>query len=181
MSEETLMGLLAAKNKKKKVSLERTPREIAEDHAYQCRKTKECYIPAGYVTGAFAYAAAEYKQTGSKKSYKAIAAGIFRPTKEEIVLIDEKNEPIKNFEVDIRKGTNFTAGAVAVCRPRFDKWEAEFHVMLNTDLISEAMALQILSDAGVRAGIGSFRVQKSGWFGQFSVSHFKEFKEKLKH
>lgn len=180
MTEEVLMGLLQAKSKKKKVSAERSPREIAEQHAYQCPKTKDCYIPAGYISGAFAYAAAEYKQTSSKKSYKSIAQGIFRPISENINLIDSKNKPLRDFEVDIRKATNFTAGAVAVCRPRFDAWEAEFDLALNTDLISESMALQILTDAGVRAGIGSFRVAKNGWFGQFSVTHFKEFKEKLK-
>lgn len=181
MSEEVLLSLLQPKNKKKKVSLERTPREIAQEHAYQDPKTKQCYLPSGYVTGAFSYAAAEYKQTGSKKSYKAIAAGIFRPTSEMIQLIDAENNPITDFEVDIRKGTNFTAGAVAICRPRFDKWEAEFFIQLNTDLISPDMALQILSDAGIRAGVGSFRVQKSGWFGQFNVSYFKEFKEEMKN
>lgn len=180
MSEETLMGLLGAKSRKKKVAVEKTPREIAQDHAYQNEKTGECYIPGGYISGAFAHAAAEYKQTTSKKSYKAIAAGVFRPTDEIIPLIDAKSKPIKDWEIDIRKATNFTAGAVAVCRPRFDQWEAKFNVLVNTDLLPESMAIQILSDAGVRAGIGSFRVQKSGFFGQFSVTEFRELKVKNK-
>lgn len=178
MTEEQLMGLLQAKSRKKKVAVEKTPREIAQEHAYQDKKTGHCYIPSGYISGAFSHAASEYKQTTSKKSYKAIAAGVFRPTEEMIPLIDAKNKPLKDFEVDIRKATNYQAGAVAVCRPRFDQWEAQFNVLVNTDLLPEAMALQILSDAGVRAGIGSFRVQKSGFFGQFSVTEFKEIKQR---
>lgn len=173
MTEEDLMGLLGDKAAKKKTKEIRTPREIAERHAYK-GTDGSFYIPLGYVSGAFAHVSSDYKQSNSqRKSYKAIAGGIFRPEAETATLTTDDGKPIKSFEVDIRKATNHKAGAIAVCRPRFDRWQTEFTCALNTDLISAETALEILNDAGQRSGIGSFRVAKGGYFGQFQVTHFE--------
>lgn len=172
MTEEALFQLMGAKTSKKKAKEVKTPREIAEEHVYKTTDGKYC-IPLSYVSGAFSHVASDYKQTNSqRKSYKAIAGGVFRPIGESAVLTDESDEPLKTFEVDIRKATNHRAGAVAVCRPRFDQWSTTFQVAINTDLLPEETALSILNDAGTRSGIGSFRVSKSGYFGQFSVVSF---------
>lgn len=171
MSEEALLKLLGAKSKKKVVKEERLPREIAEEHAYK-NTAGQYYIPMEYISGAFKHVASDYKQTSGKKSYKAIAGGIFRPTTAAAVLLDSDDEPILDFEVDIKKATNHQAGAVAVCRPRFDDWKAKFTVEIDDSLISTDQVLEILSDAGKRSGIGSFRVAKSGSYGQFSVTKF---------
>lgn len=174
MTEEALYSLLGAKSKKKKDKEERTPREIAEQHAYKANDGT-FYIPLSYVTSAFAYAASDYKQSSSsRKSYKTIACGIFQPNSENATLTDEKNKPLKDFEVDVRKGNNHQRGAVAVCRPRFDRWKTKFSVALDTDLINEATALSILQDAGKKAGIGSYRICKGGPFGKFSVTKFEK-------
>jgi len=177
MREEELFNLLGTKGKKKKDKIELTPREIAESYAYKTEKG-DFYIPMGYISGAFAHVAGDYKQTNSsRKSYKAIAGGVFRPSQEFALLIDDDGVPLKKFEVDIRKATNHLKGAVAVCRPRFDRWNAQFEITIDDDLISPQTTLNILNDAGKRSGIGSFRVQKSGYFGQFSVVEFTEMNE----
>lgn len=173
MTEEALFELLGAKSRKKKDKEERTPREIAEKHAYKTTDGK-FFIPLSYVSGAFAHVASDYKQSSSsRKSYKSIAGGIFQPQTEHAFLTDHEDKPIDSFEVDIRKATNHKVGAVAVCRPRFDRWKTRFVVSIDTDLISEATALSILQDSGKRSGIGSFRVSKGGSFGRFSVTEFK--------
>jgi hypothetical protein len=178
MTEEALFGLLGAKTKKKKAAEERTPRQIAEEHAY---KTTDghYYIPLSYVSGAFAHVASDYKQSNSqRKSYKAIAGGVFRPLAENATLFDpETGALLQSFEVDVRKATNHKAGAVAVCRPRFDRWACKFQIAVNTDLMPADTAHQILNDAGQRSGIGSFRVSKGGYFGQFNVEHFAAAKD----
>jgi hypothetical protein len=177
MTEDAIASLLGDKGAKKKVKEVLTPREIAAKHVYQF-EDGSCYVPTGYISGAFAHVASDYKQSNSqRKSYKSIAGGIFRPEKEHAMLTEENGEPIKKWEVDLRKATNHKAGAVAVCRPRFEQWETEFTASINTDLISPETALAILNDAGTRAGIGSFRVSKSGYFGQFCVTKFEELKE----
>lgn len=178
MTDEALMSLLGAKTKKKKVSEEKTPRDIAETHAYRA-PDRTFYIPLGYVSGAFAHVASDYKQSNSqRKSYKAIAGGVLRPETEGATLIDpETEQPLTDYEVSILKATNHKAGAVAVCRPRFDRWATKFQVSINTDLLPSDLALQILNDAGQRSGIGSFRVSKGGYYGQFVVTNFEPCKE----
>lgn len=177
MTEEQLMGLLGAKSKKKKDKIERTPREIAQEHAYMTTEGYYC-IPTSYISGAFAGAAGDFKQaSSSRKSYKSIAGGIFRPIEEFSTLVDNFGKPLKDFEVDIKKATNHLKGAVAVCRPRFDVWNAEFSVQIDDDLISPETANHILSESGRRMGIGSFRVAKGGFYGQYLLEEWKEIKE----
>lgn len=173
MTEDDIMSLLGDKASKKKTKEVRTPREIAKRHAYQY-ENDICYIPLSYISGAFSHVASDYKQSNSqRKSYKAIAGGIFRPELEAANLLDDNDKPIKAWEVDIRKATNHKAGAVAVCRPRFEKWGVEFTCTINADLITPETTLAILNDAGQRAGIGSFRVAKGGYFGQFQIVSFE--------
>jgi len=174
MPEETLFGLLGAKAKKKAVKVEETPREIADKHAYK-NKDGSYYIPLTMISGAFQHVSSDYKQKNSaRKSIKAVAGGVFRPTEERATLTDKEGKPIKAFEVDIRKATNHLKGAIAVCRPRFDKWNCKFSVQVDDSILEPEVALEILQDAGRRSGIGSFRVNKSGYFGQFSVLEWKD-------
>lgn len=179
MTQEELFKLLGKKEKKAKPKEELTPRQIADSHSYK-NKNGEYVIPLEYVSGAFKHVAGDYKQThkSTRRSIKAIAGGVFRPVEEFAVLLNEKNKPIKKFEVDIRKATNHRAGAVAVCRPRFDRWKTKFSIMIDDSILTPEIALEILEDSGRRAGIGSYRVSKSGYFGQFQVTSWKESKTK---
>ncbi len=176
MREEELFALLGTKTESKKDKEVRTPREIAATYAYQA-KDGSFVVPTAYFVGAFKSVASEYKQKNSvRKSVKSIAAGIFRPVGEFAELHTDAKKKIFEFEVDVRKATNHQKGAVAVCRPRFDDWQATFQVEINHDLITPEIALEILNDAGRRSGIGSFRVSKGGYFGQFIVTDFNELK-----
>jgi len=173
MDEEALFGLLGAKQKKAKVAEELTPRDIANKAAY--KDEAGYYIPLEYVVGAFRYTASDYKESNkSRKSLKTVAAGVFRPVADRAHLLGEDGKPLQNFEVDIRKATNHTKGAVAVCRPRFDRWRAKFAVNIDDTVIAVPTAQAILEDAGKRSGIGSFRVSKGGYFGQFRITEWKE-------
>lgn len=171
MRDEELFGLLGTKTGKKKDRIEQTPREIAESYAYKNDKG-EFVIPTEYLVGAFKEVASEYKQKNStRRSLKSIAGGIFRPTDRFAPLL-HKGKPITTFEVDIQKGTNHQKGAIAICRPRFDEWECVFEIVINTGLLDPTVALSILNDAGLRSGIGSFRVNRGGYFGQFQVTEW---------
>lgn len=178
MHEDELMGLIpgAGIKKTKDKDLNLTPRSVADRHVY--RDSEGFYIPAEYIMGALGHVASDYKQKGSsKKTLKGIIKGIVRPTMEKIYLKTRKDKPIKDYEVDIRKATNHQKGAIAVCRPRFDDWAAEFELTIGDELISPETCLQILEDSGRRAGIGSFRVQRGGYFGQFQVTKWESVKD----
>lgn len=177
MTEDQLFALLGAKSEKKKVSEELTPREIADQHAY---KTTDgtYYIPTEHLVGAFKHCASDYKQKNTtRRSLKTVAAGIFVPVLDHALLRDKKNNPIKKFEVDIRKATNHQKGAVAVCRPRFDRWKTSFDVAIDDSIIDPKVALEILTDSGKRSGLGAYRVAKGGNFGKFVVTEWKEITE----
>lgn len=175
-TDEELFGLLGAKTTKKKDKSEITPREIAEKHAYKTTDGS-FYIPTEYISGALAYVATEYKQKNSqRKSLKQIIKGVVTPTQTSAILFSDESTQteIKDFEVDIRKATNHQKGAVAVCRPRFDRWYTEFDLSVDDDIVSVETLKDMLEDAGKRSGIGSFRVSNGGIFGKFQVIEFKE-------
>ena len=174
MPEEELFKLLGKKSDRKKDKEDLTPREIAQKYAYMATDGS-FYIPSEYICGAFATVASDYKQKNSiRKSLKSVARGVFRPMQEISTLTDESGMALMAFEVDIRKATNHQKGAVAVCRPRFDRWKTKLKVQIDDTLVSEKTVLEILNDAGKRAGIGSFRVSRGGYFGQFQVTSFNE-------
>lgn len=177
MPHDVLMKLLLPKTKQIEVGDEETtPRQIAERHAYK-RDDGTFYIPSEYVVKALLHIAGDYKQSKGKKTYKSLICGLFAPTETEVTLVTEKDAPIKDFEVDIRRASNFMGNALAPCRPRFDKWEVEFSAKINTKFINSNLVKQMLDDAGIRAGIGSYRVSSNGWFGQFTVTKFLKEKQ----
>lgn len=177
-TEDALFGLLGTKTDTKKDKEAKTPRQIAEQHVYQS-SDKHVYFSSEYITGALSYVATEYKQKNSqRKSLKQIIKGIVTPEQVSIPMYSDQNmkTPITDFEVDIRKATNHQKGAVAVCRPRMDKWYCEFDLQLDEDIVSVETLKNMLEDAGRRSGIGSFRVSKGGMFGKFQVIEYKESK-----
>ncbi len=173
MTEENILALLGSKGVKKAPKVVLTPREIADQHAY--KMPGGFCLPTVYFRGTFASVASDYKQKNSNfRTVKSIAGGVFCPIPEFAPLLDKKNKPITTFEVDIRKATNHRAGAVAVCRPRFDEWRTEFDVQVDDTVIDPSLVLQILEDAGRRSGVGSFRVSKGGYFGKFQINAWTE-------
>jgi hypothetical protein len=172
--EDALFALLGAKTEKKKIDEQLTPREIADKHAYKS-SDGSYYIPTEYVIGAIKHVASDYKQKNSqRKSLKMVATGAIRPQTEAATLLNEEGASITSFEVDVRKATNHQKGAVAVCRPRFDRWKTKMVIQIDDTIVPDKTVLEMLEDAGKRSGIGSFRVAKGGVFGQFQVTSWKE-------
>lgn len=173
MPDEALFKLLGAKQEKKKSEEELTPREIADKHVY--KQGNDFVIPMEMFIGAIKHVASDYKQKNTaRKSLKTVAAGAIRPMQDVAIMLSENDNPIRSFEVDIRKATNHQKGAVAVCRPRFDKWKTKFKICIDDSIITPSVAQEMLSDAGKRAGVGSYRVAKGGYFGQFRITEWKE-------
>ena len=173
MTDDELMSLLGTKTERKKDKEQMTPRELADERAY--RNGDKFCIPTSYIIGAFKNVASEYKQKNSqRKSMKSIAAGILFPEHEYADLADFDGRPLTTFEVDIKKATNHQKGAVAVCRPRFDEWTVKTSFTIDDELVSPDIVLGMLNDAGKRAGIGSYRVNRGGYYGRFVVTNFKE-------
>lgn len=54
-------------------------------------------------------------------------------------------------------------------RACFDKWALSVPVIYNAEVISEAQVVTLFSLAGFSVGIGAWRPEKNGSFGQFEV------------
>jgi hypothetical protein len=67
-----------------------------------------------------------------------------------------------------------TKGRMMVTRPRFDKWTAQFTIILNDDGIPKEVINEILQQAGRYVGVGDWRPEKKGIFGKFIVTSFTE-------
>lgn len=88
-------------------------------------------------------------------------------------LTNLKGKPIKDYEIDIRRVVNKTAGAIMVARPIIKEWQVSFALLFDQQLMpSDPKALfeMLLDDAGTRVGIGAYRPAKGGWFGRFTVA-----------
>lgn len=173
-TEDALQSLLGAKTRKLKTDEPLTPRQIAQKHVYETKEGK-FYIPSEFISGAMQSVASDYKQENSpRKTLKPVIKGVARVTEPTIILLDHDNTPIASWEVDLRPAKNHQKGAVAVCRPRFDRWKCKFTMSIDDSVVPAKTVHEIIRDSGKRSGIGSFRVSNGGIFGQFEVLAWKE-------
>ena len=54
-------------------------------------------------------------------------------------------------------------------RPMFFPWEVSVPIVFNSTMITEAQVLNLFQIAGFAIGIGDWRPEKNGTFGQFSI------------
>ncbi len=62
------------------------------------------------------------------------------------------------------------AGFTIAYRPQFWPWSMDVPVMFNSSMIGEAQILNLFQIAGFAVGIGSWRPESNGTFGQFVLS-----------
>jgi hypothetical protein len=175
MTEESLEQLLYKSQKKKKQVEERSKQDMARDLLHKDEEGNPL-LPLSAVMQAFAKAAGSFKKAKGLGTMKGLAAGAFRLTKEYAHLINPRTG-LKHHEwiVDFRRGTNKNADvAVPLVRPKFEEWSASFEVTLDTELISDTMATEILNYAGRVVGVGAWRFEKLGPCGGFIVTGVEE-------
>lgn len=74
------------------------------------------------------------------------------------------------WSVDTRPIRNpATGGRRLAHRPRFDDWELDFTMEIDTKDMSERLVREIVDKAGKAIGLGDFRIDCKGPFGKFVV------------
>lgn len=68
---------------------------------------------------------------------------------------------------------NKTGALVLVYRPRFFPWSMEVPVVWNASMLSEAELLNLFQIAGFSVGIGCWRPETNGTYGQFAIQEMK--------
>lgn len=150
-----------------------SPREEAEKFVYR-NEDGTFFFNAYSIIGTLGNAGANHKMRGSRKSLKFIVPSAVRVTSDRITMLNGTG-PAKDFEVDSRPVTiPATKGRIMRHRPRFDKWSAEFDLVINEKLLDPEQVHILLNEAGESIGIGDFRPEKRGPFGTFRVVSFKE-------
>jgi len=75
---------------------------------------------------------------------------------------------------DVRQGRNPNGGeAVCIVRPLFERWAITFTATIDTTELAEDTFLRLFTLAGTRIGLGDFRPQRKGTFGQFSITRWE--------
>lgn len=69
-----------------------------------------------------------------------------------------------------------TKGRMMTERPKYNKWKAEFEIILNDPAVPVSVINEILEHAGKYVGVGDWRPEKKGMFGKFLISEFKQLK-----
>jgi hypothetical protein len=155
----------------KRISKRYDPKEEAEKAAYFSSKGKrELIIPAGVIYASILNASSFHKI--GKRSAKAILAGSLRIQDleggEEIKLGTDK------YEIDTRPVV-IQRNRVLKSRARLDKWKATFYIIYNERLVADPKVIKtVLEEAGLRIGLMDFRPVKSGWYGCFEITEWKE-------
>lgn len=116
---------------------------------------------ADHIESALIKAGSAFKFKGQKTYKDLLKAGIqispeFIPHKIQDFIIDKRM---------VRIGP----ARIARCRPRFEKWELDFDIIVTDDRISPLNLQPILEDSGKSYGIGDFRPK----FGLFKVTKFE--------
>ncbi len=191
MTQETLLGLLNKGAGKNKNEAKGTPTHkdgtpdleaICRQHLYTdpCDESK-LVLPSTMLFAAMREAGRQFKLGKQQISTRdsTTLPSFFSILEEHLQLMNpDTGEPAK-WEVDVRRGVN-QANKAAVCavRPIFRRWGVTFTASINTDRCEDTLVRSILDEAATAVGVGSFRPQRGGPFGRFTVVNWEVVEQK---
>lgn len=145
------------------------PTEEAEKACYRL-DDGTCGIPSIALRASILNASSAFKVPKKRYSVKSLLTHA-QIGQELLPLLSMDGEPLSDYAIDQRRVIVNRAGVIR-CRPRFDEWRVCCDLEYDESLIAkeflEAIMPELLKDAGKRFGIGDYRPQKGGWFGQFA-------------
>ena len=151
-----------------------TAASITEDNPADFLYTTEdgtVCLPAVMFERAMMEAGKEFKVSGKRgRNYSTMFGSMVYVLPENIVLSPSKWVADKRTVViPSRQGSR-----IVRIRPRFDEWGASFNIQVRAEKseLPEAILKQVIDRAGLYIGVGDFRPQKKGKFGQFIVTEF---------
>lgn len=149
--------------------------KIAEAMTYR-DEDGHLYLPTQAFRSSLLTGCAGQKFPGLRVGPKSLLQALVFPAEDRAVLLNKKEKPIKDFEIQIDSGVNkATKSRIIVVRPRVAEW----HVVIPFEIDDEfapanfdqfvAVMLTIWNRAGRMAGVGAWRPEKQGKFGKYSV------------
>lgn len=142
-----------------------------EDKLYQDEDGKT-QLPSVYLKNCIVEASKQFKIVGKGKStYSKLVASTVDIEPFMIELEAGKYEVFRISAVN-----PMTKGRMMTERPKYNKWKAEFEIILNDPAVPVSVINEILEHAGKYVGVGDWRPEKKGMFGKFLISEFKQLK-----
>ena len=86
---------------------------------------------------------------------------------DDVVPIDFKKQDI---HTTVGKTSGRTAAPRLIIRPQFYGWKCKLRISYNSEIISLEQLINLINWAGFHCGLGGFRRNRSGTFGQYKVS-----------
>ena len=127
-------------------------------------------LPAVYLKNCITEASKQFKIIGKGKStYSKIVASTVDI---EPFMIELKSGKYEIFRISAVNP--MTKGRMMTERPKFNKWSAEFEVVINDPAVPVSVINEILEHAGKYVGVGDWRPEKKGMFGKFMITSFKQ-------
>ncbi len=143
--------------------------DYSAEFEYSKYKTDDdrLYQPADHIVGAMTKSAVNFKITGKRgKTYKdLVKAAIFIEPDE---IIHKVQDCVKD-----RRWVRVQRAGILRIRPRLDKWELDFTIVVIDDQFPPVAVENILKYAGQAVGIGDFRPR----YGRFIVTSFEVTKD----
>jgi len=151
--------------KKKSKNKNYDPKKEAEKAIY--RNKDGVFIPERHIKSAMIKSATDYTWKGQKTYKDLVQSSIF---------IEPEEIPLKagKYVIDIRPEWVRTGGAKIpkpTARPKWNKWSAEFKLIVLDERIPNEVIPEILAGAGLRYGIGE--LHKRG-MGKFKIVFFEK-------
>lgn len=127
------------------------------------------YTPSTHIWRSMINAGKDLKIKGKGKStYSKMIASMVQ------VSPDAIEHKFKEFEIfGVMTVNPNTRGRNMTYRPRFDKWELSFELIVDEEIPDEVVKTA-LDRSGRYWGIGDWRPEKKGVFGKFMVTKFEE-------
>jgi len=134
-------------------------KEEAEKRLIKNSKHVICQ-PASHFEASMVKSAAEFKLAGRKTYKDLFKAAVFV----EPILIPHKYQ---RYKID-KRAVVVSRSRILRCRPRFDKWQVSFKVIVRDDRVQPLIVKEVLENAGRYYGVGDFRPR----FGLFKITIF---------
>jgi hypothetical protein len=149
----------------------KTPREDAEAKVYLSEEGP--YIPGTMLMACLIEGGKFVRLDGKRQVSTAkstILPGLMSLLTSAPLLKIPDTDKAASWEADVMQGRNPNGGeAVAICRPRFDAWAFDVTIDIAETEVGENVIRELFDKAGRRCGLGDFRPQRKGIFGQFMV------------
>jgi len=180
--DENTLETIRTKIKKPKaanVGTTRTPREEAQTKVYMHGDL--CILP-GDMLMACLIAAGVFVRLDAKRQISTAKAtvlpGLMTLLDFVMPLYVPNTEKPATWEADVKQGRNPNGGeAVAICRPRFDAWSFGARILIDDHEIGENTIRELWDKAGRRCGLGDFRPNRKGVYGQYVIQCWEKQKE----